>query len=87
VTRWPRADPIKLWTDKRATIESPAFASASTILRPERIDVELTGHHLSLVMERGRRHYMFQSKNRRDIFVELYAGYGAIACEDPIKDG
>lgn len=71
---------VKIWRERR---RSSYCARASTRLKPEQVDLQLVGHHLSAVFRRGVRTYNFDTEQYRDKFVELYAGFGAEICEDP----
>ena len=59
------------------------FAVASTALRPEHVDLELCGHHVSIGFEPGLRSYAFATQKFRDRFVNKYRQFGARPCGDP----
>lgn len=63
----------------------PHFAKADTLLRPEHIDTDLVGHHLSTPFEKGTRTYAFNGQANRDRFVNKYRGFGAKPRGNPVK--
>ena len=68
-----------------AKYSSPHYALSNTTLRPETIDVTKVGHHSSIVFERGTRTLIFEGQKNRDRFTNLYRGFGARPCGDPLK--
>lgn len=65
--------------------ESPHFATASTMLKPQNIKTEIVGHHSSVVFQPGVRHYIFEGQKNRDRFINLYRQWEAKPCGDPFK--
>lgn len=62
----------------------PVFcAKAITALSPTTLNIDQVGHHVSIVLSKGWRHYSFATEAHRDRFVELYGRYKAQACADP----
>ena len=59
------------------------FAVCGTGLKPEKVDIELVGHHVSIGFEPGLRSYAFASQKYRDRFVNKYRPFGARPCGDP----
>ncbi len=81
-----RAEQVELWRRKVKEVSDPWYAKADTTLRPENIDTQLVGHHLSVPFEHGVRTYVFSGQKNRDRFVNKYRPFGAKACGDPLKD-
>lgn len=80
----------KHWQAKIAqSFSDPHYASCPTGqgLRPENINTDLVGEHVSVVFIHGSgiRHYAFEGQKNRDRFVNLYRQFGAKPCGDPLK--
>jgi len=72
---------IALWKRKRA--KYPFFAQSKTQVKPQGIDPEKFGHHLSCVFDVGVRTWAFETAANRDRFVNQYRGFEARPCKDP----
>lgn len=73
-----------LWRKKRADYQEPHFAQCDTLLNPSHVDPLSFGQHLSIVIARGVRTYMFEGQKSRDKFVNQYRQWGAKPCKDPV---
>lgn len=76
-------DNIRYWREKVSKNPDAHFATAGTTLNPEKVDVDLVGHHLSIPLVRGTRVYMFDNQANRDRFVNYYRPHGARPCPNP----
>lgn len=72
---------VRWWREKTKGLQW--FAVASTALKPEKVDIEKCGHHVSIGFEPGLRSYAFASQSYRDTFVKLYRSFGARECGEP----
>lgn len=79
----PLRSKVEAWRKYRYPAAFAKCRNGPGGLRPEHVDLMQTGHHSSVVFRRGTRVYSFQTVEGRDKFLELYAGFGAEACEDP----
>lgn len=74
---------IRLWKIKRYA--DATYATAVSELKPQDVDLRITGDFLSCTFSPGVRTYMFHGQTNRDRFVNHYRGrgFGAKPCKDP----
>jgi hypothetical protein len=81
----------KHWQAKIAqSFSDPYYATVPTTtgLKPQNINTELVGEHVSVVFVQGSgvRTYAFEGQKNRDRFINLYRQFGARPCGDPLKE-
>jgi hypothetical protein len=78
------SDARRWWRHKVASFDKPFFASAVSELRPQLVENVIADRHLSVVLDRGVRHYCFEGQAARDRFLTHYRKvYSAQPCPNP----
>lgn len=73
----------KFWRDKIRSMKDPHFAQAEQTLKPEHVNIDLVGQHISIVADKGVRTYAFANQQLRDRFVDRYRPHNAKPCKNP----
>ena len=79
----PMSERRRFWREKTSGLKF--YATARSTLRPEKVDIDLCGHHVSIPFENGVRTYAFATQKFRDRFVNKYRPHDAKPCGDPLS--